>query len=71
MLVLYSQAQDDIMLDTAEGASSEVPSAQGATPYQVSMCTFFDKVKSAMLAKWEVEIVKKSSHLLKYSTDKK
>lgn len=61
MLVLYSQNQDEAML----GGGSET------SPCQVSMCTFFDKVKSAMMARWEIEIVKKSSHLLKFSSSNK
>jgi len=28
---------------------------------QISMATFFDKVKTSMLARWEYEIVKKST----------
>jgi hypothetical protein len=48
----YSQ-----LLVASQGAEED----EDASSPAVSMCAFFDKVKSALLALWEAEIVQKSS----------
>jgi hypothetical protein len=52
----YQQAQEP------EGDASAAATGSYSTPTPISMCSFFDNVKSHLFKKWERDIIKRSAH---------
>ena len=58
----YCRLRNCHQVQESEETLSASMTLVGSTPTPISMCSFFDNVKSHLFKKWERDIIKRSAH---------